>query len=108
MNRQPANGLAGLPTIFLQAGNIMIKHKLTPAEKDLGGLMVRRLIPVVGHKNIGPFVFFDHFGPVDFAPGEGMDVGPHPHIGLSTVTYLFEGGILHRDSLGVVQDSSLK
>ena len=81
----------------------MIKHKLTPAVKDLGGLMVSRLIPVVGHKNIGPFVFFDHFGPVDFAPGEGMDVGPHPHIGLSTVTYLFEGEIQHRDSLGVVQ-----
>ena len=81
----------------------MIKHKLTPAGKDLGGLMVSRLIPVVGHKNIGPFVFFDHFGPVDFAPGEGMDVGPHPHIGLSTVTYLFEGELLHRDSLGVVQ-----
>ena len=81
----------------------MIKHKLTPAEKDLGGLIVRRLFPVVGHKNVGPFVFFDHFGPVDFAPGEGMDVRPHPHIGLSTVTYLFEGEILHRDSLGVVQ-----
>ena len=81
----------------------MIKHKLTPAEKDLGGLIVRRLFPVVGHKNVGPFVFFDHFGPVDFAPGEGMDVRPHPHIGLSTVTFLFEGEILHRDSLGVVQ-----
>jgi len=81
----------------------MIKHKLTPAEKDLGGLIVRRLFPVIGHKNIGPFVFFDHFGPVDFAPGEGMDIRPHPHIGLSTVTYLFEGEILHRDSLGVVQ-----
>jgi len=65
--------------------------------------MVSRLIPVVGHKNIGPFVFFDHFGPVEFAPGEGMDVGPHPHIGLSTVTYLLQGEILHRDSLGVVQ-----
>jgi len=81
----------------------MIKHKLTPAEKDLGGLVVRRLFPVIGHRNVGPFVFFDHFGPVEFAPGEGIDVRPHPHIGLSTVTYLFEGEILHRDSLGVVQ-----
>lgn len=81
----------------------MIKHKLSPVEKDLGGLIVRRLVPVIGHKNIGPFVFFDHFGPVDYAPGEGMDVRPHPHIGLSTVTYLFDGEILHRDSLGVVQ-----
>jgi redox-sensitive bicupin YhaK (pirin superfamily) len=81
----------------------MIKHKLNPAEKDLGGLTVRRLFPVIGHKNIGPFVFFDHFGPVEFAPGEGMDVRPHPHIGLATVTYLFDGEIVHRDSLGVVQ-----
>jgi redox-sensitive bicupin YhaK (pirin superfamily) len=81
----------------------MIKKLLSPKEKDLGGITVRRLLPVIGYKNVGPFVFFDHFGPVDFPPGEGMDVGPHPHIGLSTVTYLFEGEILHRDSLGVVQ-----
>ena len=81
----------------------MIKQLLLPNEKDLGGLVVRRLFPVIGRKNIGPFVFFDHFGPVDFAHGEGMDVRPHPHIGLSTVTFLFEGEILHRDSLGVVQ-----
>lgn len=81
----------------------MIKHLLRPAEKDLGGLIVRRLFPVVGHKNVGPFVFFDHFGALGFAPGEGMDIPPHPHIGLSTVTYLFDGEILHRDSLGNVQ-----
>jgi len=81
----------------------MIKQLLSPNEKDLGGLVVRRLFPVIGRKNVGPFVFFDHFGPVDFAPGEGIDVRPHPHIGLSTVTFLFEGEILHRDSLGVVQ-----
>ena len=81
----------------------MINQLLSPSEKNLGGLVVRRLFPVIGRKNVGPFVFFDHFGPVDFAPGEGMDVGPHPHIGLSTVTFLFEGEILHRDSLGVVQ-----
>lgn len=81
----------------------MIKQLLSPNEKDLGGLVVRRLFPVIGCKNVGPFVFFDHFGPVNFTPGEGMDVRPHPHIGLSTVTFLFEGEILHRDSLGVVQ-----
>jgi redox-sensitive bicupin YhaK (pirin superfamily) len=103
VNRPLANGLADSLAIFPHTDNIMIKHKLTPAEKDLGGLIVRRLFPVVGHKNIGPFVFFDHFGPLDFSPGEGMDVLPHPHIGLSTVTYLFDGEILHRDSLGVVQ-----
>lgn len=81
----------------------MIKKILLPNEKDLGGITVRRLLPVIGYKNLGPFVFFDHFGPIDFAPGEGMDVRPHPHIGLSTVTFLFEGEVLHRDSLGVVQ-----
>ena len=81
----------------------MIKQTLFATEKDLGGLVVRRLFPVIGRKNVGPFVFFDHFGPVDFTPGEGMDVRPHPHIGLSTVTFLFEGEIQHRDSLGVVQ-----
>lgn len=103
MTRQPANGLADSPAIFPRTNNTMIKHKLTSTEKDLGGFMVRRLLPVGGYKNIGPFVFFDHFGPLDFAPGEGMDVAPHPHIGLSTVTYLFEGKILHRDNLGIVQ-----
>ncbi len=81
----------------------LIIDTLSATEKDLGGLVVRRLFPVIGRKNVGPFVFFDHFGPVDFAPGEGMDVRPHPHIGLSTVTFLFKGEILHRDSLGVVQ-----
>jgi len=55
------------------------------------------------HRMVGPFIFFDHMGPADFAPGAGIDVRPHPHIGLATVTYLFEGEILHRDSLGTVQ-----
>ena len=76
---------------------------LEPKEKDLGGFVVRRLLPAVGRKMVGPFVFFDHLGPVDFAPGEGIDVRPHPHIGLATVTYVFEGEIVHRDSLGKVQ-----
>src|ERR1700722_19525816 len=67
---------------------------------DVGGCPVRRALPSLGRRHVGPFVFFDHMGPVDFAAGEGMDVRPHPHIGLATVTYLFEGEILHRDSLG--------
>lgn len=73
-------------------------------ERDLGdGFKVRRLLPVVGRKMVGPFIFFDHMGPVEFRPGEGLDVRPHPHINLATVTYLFEGAILHRDSLGSKQ-----
>ena len=74
-----------------------------PHVRDLGDLAVRRLLPSHPVRSVGPFVFFDHFGPVDFAPGAGIDVRPHPHIGLATVTYLFEGAILHRDSLGSVQ-----
>lgn len=74
---------------------------IEPRIRDLGGgFKVRRVLPFHAHKTVGPFIFFDHFGPVDYAPGEGFDVRPHPHIGLSTVTYLFEGAIRHRDSLG--------
>ena len=77
---------------------------LRPHVRDLGdGLQVRRVLPGHPHQMVGPFIFFDHFGPIDFAPGRGMDVRPHPHIGLATVTYLFEGAIMHRDSLGSVQ-----
>src|SRR6266576_6549108 len=76
---------------------------LAPHVKDLGGFQVQRLLPAFPTKMIGPFIFFDHFGPIAFAPGEGADVRPHPHIGLATVTYLFEGGMIHRDSLGTVQ-----
>lgn len=72
--------------------------------KDLGGgFMVRRLLPDAKRRAVGPFVFFDHFGPVTVAPGAGHDVRPHPHIGLATVTYLFEGAIQHRDNLGYNQ-----
>jgi len=71
--------------------------------KDLGELMVRRVLPAPERRMVGPFVFFDHFGPVEFAPDEGIDVRPHPHICLATVTYLFDGEIVHRDSLGIVQ-----
>jgi len=76
---------------------------LKPHTRDLGGFSVRRVLPGVPHRMVGPFVFFDHMGPAAFAPGEGIDVRPHPHIGLATVTYLFEGEIVHRDSLGTVQ-----
>jgi redox-sensitive bicupin YhaK (pirin superfamily) len=76
---------------------------LKPNTRDLGGFSVRRILPGMPHRMVGPFVFFDHMGPADFAPGTGIDVRPHPHIGLATVTYLFEGEILHRDSLGTVQ-----
>jgi redox-sensitive bicupin YhaK (pirin superfamily) len=72
-------------------------HELSP------GLTVRRVLPQVKRRAVGPFVFFDHMGPATFIPGTGMDVRPHPHIGLATVTFLFEGEILHRDSLGFVQ-----
>ena len=72
--------------------------------KDLGGgFTVRRLLPAVQRKSVGPFLFFDHFGPVTVQPSDEYDVRPHPHIGLATVTYLFSGAILHRDSLGGVQ-----
>ena len=77
---------------------------LTGQDKDLGGgFTVRRLLPSAQRQSVGPFVFFDHFGPVAVEPGVRHDVRPHPHIGLATVTYLFEGAIMHRDSLGSVQ-----
>jgi redox-sensitive bicupin YhaK (pirin superfamily) len=73
-------------------------------EKDLGGgFRVSRLLPSVACRAVGPFVFLDHFGPMKFQPGMNIDVRPHPHIGLATVTYLFDGAIMHRDSLGSVQ-----
>jgi redox-sensitive bicupin YhaK (pirin superfamily) len=73
-------------------------------EKDLGGgMLIRRYLPAADRQSVGPFVFFDHFGPVDVAPYAQHDVRPHPHIGLATVTYLFEGAMDHRDSLGNFQ-----
>jgi len=79
-----------------------IRNLIRPRPRDLGGFSVRRVLPAPGLKMVGPFIFFDHLGPAVFAPGTGIDVRPHPHIGLATVTYLFEGALLHRDSLGVV------
>jgi hypothetical protein len=73
-------------------------------EKDLGGgFRVRRLLPSLARQSVGPFLFFDHFGPVTVDPAMDLDVRPHPHVGLATVTYLFEGAMMHRDSLGCVQ-----
>lgn len=72
--------------------------------KDLGGFEVARLLPHLQARSVGSFVFLDHMGPARFAPGQGVDVRPHPHIGLATVTFLFEGALLHRDSLGAVQE----
>ncbi len=77
---------------------------LAPQARDLGGgFLVRRLLPSAKQRAVGPFVFFDHFGPIDVPAGAHHDVRPHPHIGLATLTYLFEGAIMHRDSTGVVQ-----
>ena len=80
-----------------------IKHIITPREKSLGDFSVRRVLPSMKQQTVGPWIFFDHMGPADFPAGKGIDVRPHPHINLATVTYLFEGEILHRDSLGSVQ-----
>jgi hypothetical protein len=76
---------------------------LAPRVRDLGGFTVRRVLPAADCPRVGPFVFFDQIGPADLPPGQGIDVRPHPHIGLATVTYLFDGEILHRDSLGSVR-----
>ncbi len=71
--------------------------------RSLGELDVRRVLPAAERRMVGPFIFFDHMGPAVFPPGTGIAVRPHPHIGLATITYLFEGEIMHRDSLGCVQ-----
>lgn len=76
---------------------------IKPREHDLGDFVVRRLLPFMQRRTVGPFIFFDHMGPAHFPPGRGIDVRPHPHIGLATITWLFEGQILHRDSVGSEQ-----
>ncbi len=73
---------------------------IVPRARDLGGFEVRRALPHGKRQMVGPFIFFDQIGPVQFIAGQGMDVRPHPHIGLATVTYLFDGKIMHRDSEG--------
>jgi redox-sensitive bicupin YhaK (pirin superfamily) len=81
-----------------------IAHHIPGRSRDLGGFSVARVLPAPGHRALGPFVFFDEMGPADFAPGAGIDVRPHPHIGLATITWLFDGALGHRDSLGTVID----
>ena len=83
----------------------MIELVIDQRRKDLGGFEVGRVLPYAKRRMIGPFIFFDHMGPADFQAGFGreVDVRPHPHIGLSTLSYLFEGEMTHRDSVGVTQ-----
>jgi redox-sensitive bicupin YhaK (pirin superfamily) len=83
----------------------MISLVIEQRRRDLGGFEVGRVLPFAKHRMVGPFIFFDHMGPVDFPPGipRSMDVRPHPHIGLATLTYLFDGEIMHRDSVGSEQ-----
>src|ERR1700739_3915699 len=83
----------------------MIELVIDQRRRDLGGFEVGRVLPFAKRRMVGPFVFFDHMGPIEFEPGlpRSVDVRPHPHIGLATVTYLFEGEVMHRDSLGSEQ-----
>lgn len=87
-----------------QKNSMAIAQLITPEKHDLGGFSVYRSLPQPARAMVGPFIFFDHLGPAVFPPGKGVDVRPHPHINLATVTYLFEGSLLHRDSLGIVQE----
>ena len=80
-----------------------IKAVLKPHLRDIGNLAVRRVLPAMAARLVGPFIFFDHMGPATLPAGVGIDVRPHPHIGLATVTYLFDGAIMHRDSIGSEQ-----
>ncbi len=80
-----------------------IEMVIVPRARDLGNFEVRRALPAAGRQMVGPFIFFDQFGPVLMKSGQGIDVRPHPHIGLATVTWLFDGAIYHRDSLGSAQ-----
>ncbi|MGB8700506.1 MAG: pirin family protein [Thermosynechococcaceae cyanobacterium] len=84
--------------------SIQTIQQLAPHLQDLGGFTARRLLPHGDRPMVGPFIFFDHLGPAAFPPHQGVDVRPHPHINLATVTYLFEGALMHRDSLGTVQE----
>ena len=87
----------------IAAGANAIDLVIEPKTKELGGFSVRRSLPNTQCRAVGPWIFFDHMGPAQFSPGDGVNVRPHPHIGLATVTYLFAGEMLHRDSLGNTQ-----
>jgi redox-sensitive bicupin YhaK (pirin superfamily) len=86
------------PVCEAQTGPVALT--IRPRERDLGGFTVRRVLPASARQMVGPFIFFDEMGPAQFPPGRGIQVRPHPHIGLATITYLFEGEMFHRDSLG--------
>jgi redox-sensitive bicupin YhaK (pirin superfamily) len=88
------------PTFGDAGSSDAIAQVIVPRTVDLGGFQVHRVLPSARARMVGPFIFFDHMGPAVFRAGDGVDVRPHPHIGLSTVTYLFDGEIVHRDSLG--------
>jgi redox-sensitive bicupin YhaK (pirin superfamily) len=83
--------------------SVSVERVITARPRDIGSFSVRRYLPHARRRLVGPFIFFDHMGPVDFDAGQGMDVRPHPHINLATVTYLFDGEIMHADSLGYRQ-----
>jgi redox-sensitive bicupin YhaK (pirin superfamily) len=85
------------------AGAGAVELVIEPRERDLGGFSVRRVLPAAERRMVGPFIFFDEMGPATFPPGQGIDVRPHPHIGIATITYLFAGEIMHRDSLDFEQ-----
>lgn len=87
----------------LQSNQTLVEQVVLPAVRDLGGFDVRRALPSIQRRTVGPFVFFDAFGPAVFRSGEGVDTRPHPHIGLATLTYLIEGELDHRDSEGYFQ-----
>jgi redox-sensitive bicupin YhaK (pirin superfamily) len=99
-----AEKMSWTPTNDPQPGDVRaceaIEQVIVPRARDLGGFSVRRALPAAGRQMVGPFIFFDQMGPAEFLIGTGIDVRPHPHIGLATVTYLFDGEIMHRDSLG--------
>ncbi|MFA6954899.1 MAG: pirin family protein [Thermoanaerobaculia bacterium] len=94
------------PVCSKSASEPVIATVIDGRPRDLGGFAVRRVLPATARRMVGPFTFFDQMGAAVFGPGEGIDVRPHPHIGLATVTYLFEGEIVHRDSLGSYQPIS--
>src|SRR6202044_2883413 len=91
-------------TEYPHGRHMAILQVIGSRQRDLGGFVVRRVLPSEGRQMVGPFIFFDHLGPTQFAPGQGIDVRPHPHIALATVTYLFSGSLEHRDSLGNVRE----
>jgi redox-sensitive bicupin YhaK (pirin superfamily) len=100
MGRPRSGGAGDVPS---RGSSEAIAVVLEGRPRDLGTFRVRRVLPSPARRLVGPFVFFDHMGPVTFAPGNGVDVRPHPHIALATITYLLDGEFVHRDSLGSAQ-----